>query len=161
MPVARGGARVVQGFGGSHPGRLARSGWGDPGRGGPGRPAPGGGGRRVIEPEEVLALAARAAGAVKPTHMTMLDLRGISAFTDHFLIVSAATDRQVRAIADRIDEALGEAQVPLRHREGYPQGKWILLDYHQVIIHIFTDLTRQYYDLERLWADAPRRVLAG
>lgn len=120
-----------------------------------------GGRRGAIESTEIIELAAEAASAAKPTHMAMLDLRGISAFTDHFLIVSAATERQVRAIAERIDERLGAARVPLRHREGYPHATWILLDYHDVIIHIFSDPARIYYDLERLWADAPRRVLAG
>jgi len=106
-------------------------------------------------------LAAGAAAAVKPRHMVILDLRGICAFADHFLIVSADTGRQLRAIADRITEQLGAAQVPIRHREGYPNGDWILLDYQDVIVHIFTESLRKYYDLERLWADAPRRQVAG
>jgi ribosome-associated protein len=117
--------------------------------------------RRHIEPEAVVDLAAEAAAAVKPRHLAILDLRGICAFTDHFLIVSAETDRQVKAIAERVIERLAAADVPMRHREGYPHGQWILLDYHDVIVHIFTESLRQYYDLERLWADAPRRQVAG
>lgn len=105
-------------------------------------------------------LAAETAGGVKPKHLTILDLRGICSFADHFLIVSTETDRQVRAIADRITERLEAAKVRTRHREGYPHGQWILLDYQDVIVHIFTESLRTYYDLERLWADAPRRVLA-
>ena len=114
-----------------------------------------------IEAEAVVDLAAEAAAAVKPRHLVILDLRGICAFADHFLIVSAETERQLRAIADRIAERLAAAEVPIRHREGYPNGQWILLDYHDVIVHIFTESLRQYYDLERLWADAPRRQVAG
>ena len=106
-------------------------------------------------------LAAEAAAAVKPRHMVILDLRGICAFADHFLIVGADTGRQLRAIADRITERLGAVHVPIRHREGYPNGEWILLDYQDVIVHIFTETLRKYYDLERLWADAPRRQVAG
>jgi len=118
--------------------------------------------RRVgIESEAVVELAAAAAAGVKPTHMVILDLRGICAFTDRFLIVSAETDRQVQAIADRVIERLAAQRVPMRHREGYPHGHWILLDYHDVIVHIFTDSLRRYYDLERLWADAPRRQVTG
>ncbi len=106
-------------------------------------------------------LAAQAAAGVKPRHLIILDLRGICAFADHFLIVSAETDRQVRAVAERITERLDGARVRPRHREGYPDGQWILLDYQDVIVHIFTESLRQYYDLERLWADAPRREVAG
>jgi ribosome-associated protein len=109
----------------------------------------------------VVELAAEAAAGVKPRHLVILDLRGICAFADYFLIVSADTDRQVRAIADRITERLDGAKVRARHREGYPHGQWILLDYQDVIVHIFTESLRQYYDLERLWADAPRREVAG
>ena len=106
-------------------------------------------------------LAAEAAAGVKPRHLVILDLRGICAFADHFVIVSADSDRQVRAIAERITERLDAAKVRARHREGYPHGQWILLDYQDVIVHIFTESLRQYYNLERLWADAPRRVVAG
>ena len=108
-----------------------------------------------------MELAAETAARVKPKHLVILDLRGICAFADHFLIVGADTDRQVRAIADRITEQLDAAKVRMRHREGYPHGQWILLDYQDVIVHIFTESLRQYYDLERLWADAPRREVAG
>lgn len=108
-----------------------------------------------------MELAAQAAAGVKPTHMVILDLRGICAFADHFLIVSAETDRQVHAIAERVMERLAAERVPMRHREGYPHGQWILLDYQDVIVHIFTESLRQYYYLERLWADAPRREVAG
>lgn len=105
-------------------------------------------------------LAAEAAAEVKPGSLVILDLRGISSFTDHFLIVSAATARQVRAIADRVAERLQVARVPMLHREGYQEAQWILLDYNDLIVHIFDDATREYYDLERLWGDAPKRELA-
>jgi len=107
------------------------------------------------------ARAPTPAAGVKPKHLVILDLRGICSFADHFLIVSGDTDRQVRAIADRITERLEAAKVRTRHREGYPHGQWILLDYQDVIVHIFTESLRRYYDLERLWADAPRREVVG
>ncbi|MFB3819373.1 MAG: ribosome silencing factor [Candidatus Methylomirabilales bacterium] len=102
-------------------------------------------------------MAADAAAAVKPTYLAVLDLRGICAFTDHFVIASAESVRQVRAIAERVEERLAAAHVPMSHREGAAEAQWILLDYHDVVVHIFQDAVRQFYDLERLWGDAPRR----
>jgi ribosome-associated protein len=81
----------------------------------------------------------------------------VCSFTDHFVVVSAPSVRQVRAIAERVEERLGKAQVPMSHREGMAEAQWILLDYHDVVVHIFQDAVRQYYDLERLWGDAPKR----
>jgi len=106
-------------------------------------------------------LAAEAAAAVKPTYLSILDLRGLCTFTDQFLIVSAASTRQVRAIAERVEERLHLARVPMSHREGMAEAQWILLDYHDVIVHIFDDSVREYYDLERLWGDAPKQQLLG
>jgi len=96
---------------------------------------------------------------VKPTSLVHLDLRGICSFTDHFLIASAPSIRQVRAIAERIEERLLEERVRMLHREGDLEARWILLDYSDVIIHIFDEETWLYYDLEGLWADAPKQEL--
>lgn len=109
-----------------------------------------------IENEELLKLAISAAQEIKPDTLVLLNLRGISSYTDRFLICSAASGRQVRAIADRIEERLASKKVRPHHREGYEEAKWILLDYRDLIIHIFDDETKVYYDLERLWRDAPR-----
>jgi len=109
-----------------------------------------------IENEELLKLAVSAAQEIKPDTLVLLNLRGISSYTDRFLICSAASGRQVRAIADRIEERLASKKVRPHHREGYEEAKWILLDYRDLIIHIFDEETKVYYDLERLWRDAPR-----
>ncbi len=114
-----------------------------------------------IDPERLVNLAARAAWEVKALNPIILDLKGISSIADHFLICSADSDRHVRAIADHIDECLEKVQVRLHHREGYPGARWILLDYHDLVIHIFHEETRRYYDLERLWGDAPQRAYRG
>lgn len=106
-------------------------------------------------------LAAQAAAEVKPRSLVILDLRGLCSFTDHFLIAAADSARQVRAIGERIEERLRAASVRMLHREGTRDACWILLDYSDVIVHIFDEETRQFYDLERLWADAPRREWAG
>lgn len=113
-----------------------------------------------IENEELLKLAISAAQEIKPGTLVLLNLRGISSYTDRFLICSAASERQVHAIADRIEERLASKKVRPHHREGYEEAKWILLDYGDLIIHVFDQETKDYYDLERLWRDAPRtRIL--
>ncbi len=111
----------------------------------------------TIDPERLVDLAAEAAWEVKANNPIILDLRGICSFADHLLICSGDSDRQVRAIADHIGEALGKLHIRFHHQEGYAEAKWILLDYLDFIIHIFDEKTRRYYDLERLWADAPQR----
>jgi len=115
--------------------------------------------RKRIDTETLLKLAAAAASEVKPTSLVHLDLRGLCSFTDHFLIAGAPSIRQVRAIAERIEERLLEERVRMLHREGDLEARWILLDYSDVIIHIFDEETRLYYDLEGLWADAPKQEL--
>lgn len=119
------------------------------------------GGGTAIDSMEMVKLAADAAAAVKPSYLAILDLRGLCTFTDHFLIASANSPRQVRAIADRVEEQLERAHVSMSHREGVGEAQWILLDYRDVVVHIFDDRTREYYDLERLWADAPKQQLLG
>jgi ribosome-associated protein len=112
-----------------------------------------------INADTLLQLAVAAASDVKPTSLVHLDLRDLCSFTDHFLIVSAPSVRQVQAVADRIEERLREEHVRLSHREGDLEARWILLDYSDVIIHIFDEEMRLYYDLEGLWADAPKREM--
>jgi ribosome-associated protein len=115
----------------------------------------------AIESTTIAELAAEAASAVKPSYLALLDLRGLSDFTDYFVIAGAESSRQVRALAERVEERLALADVRMLHREGAGEARWILLDYRDVVIHIFDEQTRQFYDLERLWGDAPRRMLTG
>ncbi len=98
---------------------------------------------------------------MKPTYLAILDLRGLSGFTDYFVIASADASRQVRALAERVEERLAAERVRLSHREGAGEARWILLDYQDVVVHIFDEHTRQFYALERLWGDAPKRTLVG
>ena len=109
----------------------------------------------------IAELAAEAASGVKPAYLAILDLRGLSSFTDYFVIAGADSFRQVRALAERVEERLALASVRMLHREGTGEAHWILLDYQDVVVHIFDEQTRQFYDLERLWGDAPRRMLVG
>jgi ribosome-associated protein len=92
----------------------------------------------------------------KALNLTLLEMKEITSFTDYFFICSGNSDRQVQAIAEGIQEALkGEGLRPLG-LEGTLEGKWILMDYEDVVAHIFLEPVRQFYDLEGLWVDAPR-----
>lgn len=84
----------------------------------------------------------------------MLDIRKVSVLADYFVICSGNSERQVKAIARDIEEKLDEQDIGPRHREGLDQGRWVLLDYGDVIVHIFTPAERDYYRLERLWSGA-------
>ncbi|SMC02584.1 ribosome-associated protein [Sulfobacillus thermosulfidooxidans DSM 9293] len=99
-------------------------------------------------------LAAKTALERKGENVVVLDMRQVTLVADYFVIVSGHTVIQVAALADHIEEALRMAQVPLLQRVGGDKAHWVLLDYGAVVVHIFTDEERRYYDLERLWGDA-------
>jgi ribosome-associated protein len=105
--------------------------------------------------EQALACA-RAAIDKKTESVKILDLTEISGFTDYFVIGSGTSDRQVRAIADSVQSALKAAGRKVLSVEGYGEGRWVLLDFGDIVVHVFLDALREYYDLEALWEDAPR-----
>ncbi len=86
----------------------------------------------------------------------MLDIRGLSIIADYFVICTGTSERQVRAIARDLDEQLGKQGILPTHIEGTGDARWILMDYSYVIVHIFDPITRDYYQLDKLWAEAPR-----
>ena len=92
----------------------------------------------------------------KAKDLVILNVKEISAFADYFIICSGTSDRQVRAIAAAIQENLKTADILPLGVEGEAAGQWVLMDYDDVIIHIFLDPVRAFYDLERLWSEAPR-----
>ena len=92
----------------------------------------------------------------KAKDLVILNVKEISAFADYFIICSGTSDRQVRAIAAAIQENLKTADILPLGVEGEAAGQWVLMDYDDVIIHIFLDPVRTFYDLERLWSEAPR-----
>lgn len=104
-------------------------------------------------------MAGAALGA-KAENLLILDLRKISYSFDFFFLCSAESDRRIQAVVDHIEEALDQSGVRTIHREGQPEGGWVLLDIGSVVGHVFTPEVREYYALERLWADAPR-ISAG
>ncbi len=103
-----------------------------------------------------LTKAIEAAGSRKATNVTVLDLRKTGAFTDYFLICTGANPRQVHAIADAVEERLKTVKVRPTHVEGYERAEWVLLDYFDFIVHVFSPHARQFYALERLWGEATR-----
>jgi len=102
---------------------------------------------------------AKAAREKKAIDLVVLDLRELSSFTDFFIVCSGASDRQVQAIAYSVEESLKKKKISPIGIEGYETGHWILMDYGDVVAHVFYKPDREYYQLEKLWADAPRLTL--
>ena len=105
---------------------------------------------------EHLREAVRAAQGRKAADLNVLNLEGVCSFTDFFLICSGTSTRHTQAICDAILEQLKDSGVVPTHVEGYSQAEWILLDYLNFVVHIFTERARHFYDLERLWKRASR-----
>lgn len=101
-----------------------------------------------------------AAAEKKALDPTVLDLRGISSFTDFFLMFTGANRRQVQAISDEIVEQLKRNGTPAARVEGYQNAEWILIDYGDFVVHVFEEKARRFYDLERLWREASRLNLS-
>lgn len=99
-------------------------------------------------------MAVRAAESKKATDIRVLDLTGITAFADYFVICTGANSRNVQAIADEVGLRLKQTGELPFNLEGYNQAEWILADYGNFLIHIFSPKSREYYDLERLWRNA-------
>jgi ribosome-associated protein len=102
-------------------------------------------------------VAARAAAAKKGDNPVILEVGEVLAITDAFVITSGTNARQVRTIAEEVEAKVAEACGPKPIRvEGLDDARWVLLDYGDFVVHVFLDEVRRYYDLERLWSDAPR-----
>ena len=101
--------------------------------------------------------AAAAASSKKAERIVILDVSKQLVITDHFVICSGSSDRQVKSIADEIQKVLAaDRNVKPFRREGEREGRWVLLDYVDFVVHVFHKEDREYYDLERLWSDAPK-----
>lgn len=111
--------------------------------------------------EEKTRICALAADSRKANDILVLDVGPLSSIADRFLICSGASDRQVQAIADAIREALSEQGEKPLAVEGYNQGTWILIDCADLILHVFDDKTREFYDLEHLWHQAAKIEVTG
>ncbi|KPB05075.1 ribosome silencing factor [Bacillus sp. CHD6a] len=105
---------------------------------------------------ELLQLAAKAADDKRAEELVALNMQGISLVSDYFLICHGNSDKQVQAIARAIKEAAEERGQHVRRMEGFDEARWILVDLGDVVAHVFHKDERGYYNLERLWGDAPR-----
>lgn len=109
------------------------------------------------EPIEWAVVAARAADSKAADDVVVLEVGPVMAVCEHFVIASGSNTRQVRTIAEEVEEQLKVAGGPKPIRmEGFDDLRWVLLDYGDFVVHVFLDETRRYYDLERLWSDVPR-----
>jgi ribosome-associated protein len=109
----------------------------------------------MTESRDLAVAAARAAADKKARDIVVLDVRDLIVITDYFVIASGGSDRQVRTVADAVEEALRPHGLKPVRREGVREGQWVLLDFVDFVMHVFRDDERSYYELERLWADAP------
>ena len=104
-----------------------------------------------------LALAcARVALETKAADLVLLDVRGLASFTGYFLIMSGRSTRHVQGLAEAIEEEVRSKRANTKHNEGLQDGRWVLLDLGDVVVHVFYHEVRSFYDLEGLWHDAPR-----
>ncbi len=112
-----------------------------------------------MTPEELVEAIAGYAGDVKAVDIVALDVRGVLDYADFFIVCSGNTDRQTKAIHDRVHEGMKKDHDLLPRRvEGTQEAKWILMDYLDVVVHIFTPDARAFYRLEQLWGEVPARA---
>lgn len=108
-----------------------------------------------METKEIAQKIAAAANDKKAKDILLLNMEGLSPVTDFYVVCSAGNSTLVKAIADNIEDKLAEAGVHPTHKEGYADARWVLLDYGDVVAHVFLEEERDFYNLEQLWADVP------
>jgi len=92
----------------------------------------------------------------KAQDLIVLSVKGISTIADYFIIATGTSSTHINALSDHIEKELSNDSIYMKHKEGQPQGGWLLLDYRDVVVHIFNAQTREYYSIERIWSDAKR-----
>ena len=110
----------------------------------------------MLTPKNVAAIAAKALDDKKGVDIRLLETADVTTLADQFLICTGTSNTHVKALCDSVEKALDEAGEPALRREGHRSGTWVLLDYGCLVVHVFTEETRQFYDLERLWSDAKK-----
>ncbi len=108
----------------------------------------------LLDPAQLAKVAVDAASDKKASDIMLLDIRDVTTIADYFVICSGNNPRQIQAIAEAIDEELGKQVANMLHKEGVADTGWLLLDFGDVIVHIFGAKEREYYRLERLWSEA-------
>lgn len=111
-----------------------------------------------MQSKELALAAARALDDKKGIDIMVLDVQHLTIIADYFVIASGRSGNQVRSLVDEVDDKLSEQGVEPRRREGVNEGRWAVLDYGTVLVHVFHEQEREYYNLERLWMDGSNRV---
>ena len=106
-----------------------------------------------MEAKELTKLAVKALEDKKGEDIRVIDIHGVSVLADYFIIASGTNKNQVQALVDNVDETLGRAGYEAKQMEGYATANWVLLDYNDIIVHVFDSENRLFYDLERIWRD--------
>lgn len=108
----------------------------------------------MYTPKELALAAAKALDDKKGVDIKLLAVTDVTTLADYFLICTGTSSTHVKTLCDAVEKALDEMGEPALRREGHRSGSWVLLDFGCVVLHVFTDESRQFYDLERLWSDA-------
>ena len=108
-----------------------------------------------LKPREILTLICKALEDKKGEDLVVLDLRNLSTITDYFVLASGSSERHVRTLAEHVMDSLDAHQLSRWHVEGLAESRWVLVDYGDVMLHVFHPQTRTFYGLERLWGEAP------
>ena len=115
----------------------------------------------MITPREMAEIAVKALDSKKAKDITLLETKDITVLADYFIICTAGSTTQTKTLTDEVDKALTEQGEPALRTEGYRNGGWVLVDFGCLIVHIFLQEIREFYDLERLWSDAPQIDISG
>ncbi|MEI3176679.1 MULTISPECIES: ribosome silencing factor [unclassified Candidatus Paralachnospira] len=107
----------------------------------------------MSDSKTMAAIACRALEDKKGQEVTVIDISGVSCLADYFIIANGENSNQVQAMVDNVEEELAKAGFHYTQREGYQAAKWILLDYKDIVVHVFSKEDRRFYDLERIWRD--------
>ncbi|MBM7544024.1 ribosome silencing factor [Periweissella beninensis] len=108
-----------------------------------------------MDSQKMLEIAVMAADSKRAEDIVALDVQSVSLLADYFVIMHASSKRQVKAIVDEIEDKLNENQIFVKRIEGKVEGSWVLMDFGDIIVHIFDEDSRAHYNLEKLWGDAP------
>lgn len=111
--------------------------------------------------KELAELVVRALDSKKGKHIKALETEALTTLAEYFVICTGTSNTQIKALADAVEQALSDAGEEPHHIEGHRDGTWVLMDYSAVVVHIFTEEAREFYDLERLWKDANDVDLSG
>ncbi len=106
-----------------------------------------------MESREMAKLALNALDDKKGINITVIDISNISVLADYFIIAGGNNENQVKALADNVEETFAKVKISAKHIEGYKNANWILMDFNDVIVHVFNEDDRLFYDLERIWRD--------